>query len=111
MITLENINKTFYTSEVETRALEDINLTVEKGEFVAIMGPSGCGKSTMLKVIAGVIKPTFGEVRKQGSVAPMIELGAGFDFDLKKRRFCIMMNYKESMYWLYRFRKAMVSSL
>ena len=40
MITLENINKTFYTSEVETRALEDINLTVEKGEFVAIMGPS-----------------------------------------------------------------------
>ena len=48
MIILENINKTFYTSEVETRALEDINLTVEKGEFVAIMGPSGCGKSTML---------------------------------------------------------------
>ena len=39
----------------------------------------------MLKVIAGVIKPTFGEVRKQGSVAPMIELGAGFDFDLTAR--------------------------
>ena len=48
MITLENINKTFYTKEVETRALEDINLTVEKGEFVAIMGPSGCGKSTII---------------------------------------------------------------
>ena len=42
MIILENINKTFYTSEVETRALEDINLTVEKGEFVAIMGRVRC---------------------------------------------------------------------
>ena len=60
MITLENINKTFYTSEVETRALEDINLTVEKGEFVAIMGPSGCGKSTMLNIMGLLDKPTSG---------------------------------------------------
>ena len=60
MITLENINKTFYTSEVETRALEDINLTVEKGEFVAIMGPSGCGKSTMLNIMGLSDKPTSG---------------------------------------------------
>ena len=58
MIILENINKTFYTSEVETRALEDINLTVEKGEFVAIMGPSGCGKSTMLNIMGLLDKPT-----------------------------------------------------
>ena len=62
MITLENINKTFYTSEVETRALEDINLTVEKGEFVAIMGPSGCGKSTMLNIMGLLDKPTSGGV-------------------------------------------------
>lgn len=62
MITLENINKTFYTSEVETRALEDINLTVEKGEFVAIMGPSGCGKSTMLNIMGLLDKPTSGWV-------------------------------------------------
>ena len=60
MITLENINKTFYTKEVETRALEDINLTVEKGEFVAIMGPSGCGKSTMLNIMGLLDKPTSG---------------------------------------------------
>ena len=59
---LENINKTFYTSEVETRALEDINLTVEKGEFVAIMGPSGCGKSTMLNIMGLLDKPTSGWV-------------------------------------------------
>ena len=62
MIILENINKTFYTSEVETRALEDINLTVEKGEFVAIMGPSGCGKSTMLNIMGLLDKPTDGWV-------------------------------------------------
>ena len=62
MIILENINKTFYTSEVETRALEDINLTVEKGEFVAIMGPSGCGKSTMLNIMGLLDKPTSGWV-------------------------------------------------
>ena len=62
MITLENINKTFYTSEVETRALEDINLTVEKGEFVAIMGPSGCGKSTMLNIMGLLDKPASGWV-------------------------------------------------
>ena len=62
MITLENINKTFYTKEVETRALENINLTVEKGEFVAIMGPSGCGKSTMLNIMGLLDKPTDGWV-------------------------------------------------
>ena len=62
MITLENINKTFYTSEVETRALEDINLTVEKGEFVAIMGPSGCGKSTMLNIMGLLDTATSGSV-------------------------------------------------
>ena len=61
MITLENINKTFYTSEVETRALEDINLTVEKGEFVAIMGPSGCGKSTLLNILGLLDNPTSGD--------------------------------------------------
>lgn len=62
MVTLENINKTFFTKEVETRALADINLTVEKGEFVAIMGPSGCGKSTMLNIMGLLDKPTSGWV-------------------------------------------------
>jgi ABC-type polysaccharide/polyol phosphate transport system ATPase subunit/ABC-type polysaccharide/polyol phosphate export permease len=66
-------------------ALKDISFDVKKGEAVGLVGKNGSGKSTMLKVIAGVIKPTFGEVRKQGSVAPMIELGAGFDFDLTAR--------------------------
>lgn len=60
MVTLENISKTFYTSEVQTQALDAINLTVNKGEFISIMGPSGCGKSTMLNIIGLLDEPTSG---------------------------------------------------
>ena len=60
-------------------ALKDINLTVEKGDRVGILGFNGAGKSTLLKVIAGVLKPTQGSVRVNGVIAPMLELGAGFD--------------------------------
>lgn len=60
-------------------ALKDINLTVEKGDRVGILGFNGAGKSTLLKVIAGVLKPTEGSVSVSGVVAPMLELGAGFD--------------------------------
>ena len=60
-------------------ALKDINLTVEKGDRVGILGFNGAGKSTLLKVIAGVLKPTQGTVSVSGVVAPMLELGAGFD--------------------------------
>ncbi|MBR4451803.1 MAG: ABC transporter ATP-binding protein [Clostridia bacterium] len=60
-------------------ALKDINLTVEKGDRVGILGFNGAGKSTLLKVIAGVLKPTEGTVRVNGVIAPMLELGAGFD--------------------------------
>ena len=85
MIILENINKTFYTSEVETRALEDINLTVEKGEFVAIMGPSGCGKSTMLNIMGLLDKPTSGwviidDVRADRDMARIRNQKLGFIF-------------------------------
>ena len=70
-------------------ALKNISFDVKKGEAVGLVGKNGSGKSTMLKVIAGVIKPTFGEVRKQGSVAPMIELGAGFDLTLQQEKIFI----------------------
>ncbi len=60
-------------------ALKDINLTVEKGDRVGILGFNGAGKSTLLKVIAGVLKPTRGSVKVSGIIAPMLELGAGFD--------------------------------
>ncbi len=66
-------------------ALKDVSFHVRKGEAVGLVGRNGSGKSTMLKVIAGVLKPTMGSVRISGSIAPMIELGAGFDFDLTAR--------------------------
>lgn len=60
-------------------ALKDISFTIEKGDRVAILGLNGAGKSTLMKVIAGVFKPTEGTIKKSGILAPMIELGAGFD--------------------------------
>lgn len=66
-------------------ALKDISFNVKKGEAVGLVGKNGCGKSTMLKVIAGVLTPTMGRVTVNGSVAPMIELGAGFDMELTAR--------------------------
>ena len=60
-------------------ALKDINVEIEKGDRVGILGLNGAGKSTLLKVIAGVFKPTEGTVEKHGKIAPLLELGAGFD--------------------------------
>lgn len=61
MLKLQNITKQFRTTEVETTALSNINLEIERGEFLAIMGPSGCGKSTLLNVIGMLDQPTSGE--------------------------------------------------
>lgn len=66
-------------------ALKNISFEVERGDSVGLVGFNGSGKSTMLKVIAGVLKPTTGQVLVSGNVAPLIELGAGFDFDLTAR--------------------------
>lgn len=63
-------------------ALRDVSFSVYKGESLGLIGRNGSGKSTMLKIIAGVLKPTNGTVKVDGTVAPLIELGAGFDFDL-----------------------------
>jgi ABC-type polysaccharide/polyol phosphate transport system ATPase subunit len=63
-------------------ALKNISVEVRPGEVLGLVGSNGAGKSTLLKVIAGVMKPTIGTVSKQGSIAPMIELGAGFDMEL-----------------------------
>ena len=62
-------------------ALNDISFTVEKGDRVGILGFNGAGKSTLLKVISGVLKPTKGSVKVSGVIAPMLELGAGFDMN------------------------------
>ncbi|HIJ59048.1 MAG TPA: ABC transporter ATP-binding protein [Nitrospirae bacterium] len=63
-------------------ALKDISFSIQKGENTGIIGQNGAGKSTLLKVVAGVIAPSEGTVSIKGKVAPLIELGAGFDMDL-----------------------------
>jgi len=67
MIELKEIGKVFRTSEIETVALENVNISVKKGEFVAVMGPSGCGKSTLLNIIGMLDKPTTGTVTINGT--------------------------------------------
>lgn len=66
-------------------ALKDVSLRVKKGDFYGLIGLNGSGKSTLLKVIAGVFRPTAGSVTVRGTIAPLIELGAGFDMDLTAR--------------------------
>ena len=67
MIKLDNVSKTYRTDKVETLALKDINLHVEKGAFLSIMGPSGCGKSTLLNVIGLLDQPGAGTIQVEGA--------------------------------------------
>jgi ABC-2 type transport system ATP-binding protein len=63
-------------------ALDNVSFSVEKGEVLAILGKNGAGKSTLLKVLAGVLPPNKGTIFVDGAVAPMIELGAGFNSEM-----------------------------
>ncbi len=67
MITLKDINKIYRTDEIETQALENVNIHIDKGEFVSIMGPSGCGKSTLLNIVGLLDTPTSGTVTIAGT--------------------------------------------
>lgn len=69
----------------EFYALKNVSFDIEQGDAVALVGVNGSGKSTMLKIISGVIAPTSGAVRVNGTIAPLIELGAGFDNELTAR--------------------------
>ena len=66
IIKLEGVDKVYRTKEIETTALENVNIEIEKGEFVSIMGPSGCGKSTLLNIIGLLDNPTKGKVELMG---------------------------------------------
>ena len=63
----------------------DITFSLERGEMLGIIGTNGAGKSTLLKAVAGIMEPTKGKVKRQGSIAALLELASGFDGDLKVR--------------------------
>ncbi len=67
IISVKNVGKVYRTDEIETTALENVNLDVEKGKFISIMGPSGCGKSTLLNIIGLLDNPTTGTVEINGT--------------------------------------------
>lgn len=69
----------------EFEALKNVSFDVNRGEVVGLIGHNGAGKSTMLKVISGILKPTEGSVVVRGNIAPMLELGSGFDMDMTGR--------------------------
>ena len=77
-IKMHHVTKTFG----KVVANKNVDLELKTGEILALLGENGSGKSTMLKIIAGVMNPTCGSVKTSGVIAPLIELGAGFDFDL-----------------------------
>jgi ABC-type polysaccharide/polyol phosphate transport system ATPase subunit len=85
---LKTLFRDFLHSKVSIEdyvAIKDITFEIKKGETVAIIGKNGAGKSTLLKILAKVINPTTGSISITGQVAPMIELGAGFNSELTGR--------------------------
>jgi ABC-type polysaccharide/polyol phosphate transport system ATPase subunit len=80
--TLLSIAEGKYRQPAKKLVLDNIDLVVEKGEKIGIIGANGSGKSTLLKIISGILQPTTGTVRVRGHVAPLIELGAGFDSEI-----------------------------
>ena len=69
MIKVNNVSKLYRTDKIETLALDNVNFSIDKGEFVSIMGPSGCGKSTLLNIVGLLDKPTSGTVEIGGRSA------------------------------------------
>jgi len=86
--TLRELFSKFLRHEVnyyELDAVKNVSLEVPRGQMLGILGRNGSGKSTLLKIIAGVFRPTAGTVRVHGTLAPLIELGAGFHHELTGR--------------------------
>lgn len=80
--TLLSIAEGQYQKSAKKLVIDSISLKVDAGEKVGIIGANGAGKSTLLKLICGILRPTHGTVKVKGSIAPLIELGAGFDGEL-----------------------------
>lgn len=79
-VEIKNVSKIYHTLEGETKALSNLSFDVDKGEIIAIVGPSGCGKSTILSIIAGLIKPSSGEVFINGNKVDGTNKNIGYMF-------------------------------
>ncbi len=79
-INVQNLELTFFTGNGQTTALQDINLSIGEGEFVALLGPTGCGKSSMLRVVSDLLKPTAGTVTIRGKPPSVARQANDFGF-------------------------------
>ena len=86
IIRLRDISKVYRTKEIETIALDNVNLDIEKGEFVSIMGPSGCGKSTLLNIIGLLTAPTTGFVFQSFHLIPSLNVSDNVELPLIYRK-------------------------
>ncbi len=73
ILTLDNISLRYHTTNGETLAVSNLNLSIAQGEFVSIVGPSGCGKSSLLSIIAGLMQPSSGTVKAYGEIGYMLQ--------------------------------------
>jgi NitT/TauT family transport system ATP-binding protein len=79
-LTIKNLKMRYITKDRSTLAIDNINLTIQDGEFVSIVGPSGCGKSTLLKAVSGLLEPESGEILLDGRVVQDVPSSVGFVF-------------------------------
>ena len=79
-VSVNNIYMNYHSLKGSTKAINDITFTVSDGEFLSIVGPSGCGKSTLLNIIAGLLKPSNGEIYVDGEVSNSISTKMGYMF-------------------------------
>ena len=80
LLNIENVELIYHSPKSETQALKNLNLNVSAGEFISIVGPSGCGKTTILSLIAGILKPTKGEIRINGEKVQKTGFHTGYMF-------------------------------
>lgn len=83
VVEIEDLHKTYDADAIAVRAVDGVNITINEGEFTAIVGPSGCGKTTLLNMIGGLDRPTSGRVKVNGSIINELSENALIDFRLK----------------------------
>lgn len=80
LLELKNVELIYHSPKSETQALKNLNFSVSSGDFISIVGPSGCGKTTILSLVAGILKPTNGEILISGKKVEKITEKAGYMF-------------------------------